>query len=199
MQETNPAQYIFNTHVEAEEAIRSLGRSGFDVKNLSLIGKGYHSEEHPIGFYTVGDRIKTWGGLGAFWGGIWGLLLAPAVFVLPGLGVVAMAGPIVAALVGALEGAVVVGGVSGIVAAMTRIGVPKDQVVKYETALKADKYVLLVHGDASDIAKASSFLSRAKESESEKAAVTAVERAAPNSHGGTMRPSAGGETRSLPV
>jgi hypothetical protein len=195
MQQTNPAQYIFNTHAEAEEAIRSLCRSGFDVKNLSLIGKGYHSEEHPIGFYTVGDRIKTWGGLGAFWGGMWGLLLAPAVFVLPGLGVVAMAGPIVAALVGALEGAVVVGGVSGIVAAMTRIGVPKDQVVKYETALKADKYVLLVHGDASDIAKAGSFLGRAKESESEKAAVTAVERAAPHSLGVNNRPSDGSMAR----
>lgn len=174
MQKLNPAQYIFNTHVEAEEAIRSLGQAGFDVKNLSLIGKGYHSEEHPVGFYTLGDRIKTWGGLGAFWGGIWGLLLAPAVFILPGLGVVAMAGPIVAALVGALEGAVVVGGVSGLVAAMTQLGVPKDQVVKYETALKADKYVLLVHGDSSDVAKASSLLSRATVWEPAKEAVTAV-------------------------
>jgi hypothetical protein len=41
MQETNPSQYIFNTHIDAEEAIRSLGKSGFDVKKLSLIGKGY--------------------------------------------------------------------------------------------------------------------------------------------------------------
>jgi hypothetical protein len=199
MQEINPGQYIFNSHVEAEEAIRSLGKSGFDVKKLSLIGKGYHSEEHPIGFYTMGDKIKSWGGVGAFWGGIWGLLLAPAVFVLPGLGLVAMAGPVVAALVSAIEGAVVVGGVSGLVAAMTQLGVPKDQVIKYETALKADKYVLLVHGDSSDIAEASSILGRSKESEAERAAVTAVQRAAPDSHGGTMRPSNGGETRSLPA
>jgi len=195
MQEINPAQYIFNSHVEAEEAIRSLGKSGFDVKKLSLIGKGYHSEEHPIGFYTMGDKIKSWGGVGAFWGGIWGLLLAPAVFVLPGLGVVAMAGPIVAALVGAIEGAVVVGGVSGLVAALTQLGVPKDQVVKYESALKADKYVLLVHGDSSDIAKASSFLTRTRESESEKAAVNAVQRAAPLSMGLNTRQSEGNMAR----
>ena len=71
---------------------------------MSLVGKGYHSEEHPVGFYTVGDRIKTWGGIGAFWGDIWGLLLAPAVFFLPGLGLMAMAGPVVTALVSALEG-----------------------------------------------------------------------------------------------
>jgi hypothetical protein len=80
MEKTNNPCYVFNTHAEAEEAIQLLSRSGVDVKTLSLVGKGYHSEEHPIGFYTAGDRIRSWGGTGAFWGGIWGLLLAPAVF-----------------------------------------------------------------------------------------------------------------------
>lgn len=150
--------YVFNTHPEAEKAIQSLSRSGFDVKKLSLVGKGYHTEEHPIGFYTIGDRIKTWGGAGAFWGGIWGLLLAPAVFFLPGLGVIAMAGPIVSALVGALEGAVVVGGLSALGGALTEIGLSKEHVIKYETALKADKYVLMVHGSAAEVAKAHAVL-----------------------------------------
>jgi hypothetical protein len=40
---------VFNTHAEADSAIRSLSKSGFDVKKLSLVGKGYHSEERPIG------------------------------------------------------------------------------------------------------------------------------------------------------
>jgi hypothetical protein len=162
MEKVDSSVYVFNTHVEAEEAIRSLSRSGFDVKKLSLVGKGYHSEEHPVGFYTVGDRIKSWGGIGAFWGGVWGLLLAPAVFFLPGLGLMAMAGPVVAVLVGALEGAVVVGGLSALGAALTVIGVPKDQVIKYETALKADKYVLMVHGSAEEVAKARSVLESSK-------------------------------------
>ena len=162
MEKKDSSVYVFNTHVEAEEAIQSLNRSGFDVKKLSLVGKGYHSEEHPVGFYTVGDRIKTWGGIGAFWGGIWGLLLAPAIFFLPGLGLMAMAGPVVSVLVGALEGAVVVGGLSALGAALTEIGVPKDQVIKYETALKADKYVLMVHGSDEEVAKARSVLEGSK-------------------------------------
>jgi hypothetical protein len=156
------AFFVFDTHAAAEEAIRTLGQSGFDMKKLSLVGKGYHSEEKPMGFYTAGDRIKAWGGTGAFWGGIWGLLLAPAVFVLPGLGVVGMAGPIVATLVGALEGAVVVGGLSALGAALTQIGVPKDQVIKYEAALKVDKYLLVVHGSAEDQEKARSVLAQVK-------------------------------------
>ncbi|MFZ6849382.1 DUF1269 domain-containing protein [Undibacterium sp. RuRC25W] len=158
MQNEQSAIHVFNTHNDAEEAIRSLGKSGFDVKKLSLIGKGYHSEEHPIGFYSTGDRIKSWGGVGAFWGGIWGLLVAPAVFVLPGVGLVAMAGPIVAMLVAALEGAALVGGISAIGGALSMIGVSKDELIKYDAAVKADKYVLIVHGDAADIDRAKNEL-----------------------------------------
>ena len=162
MQNENAPFFILNTHVEAEEAIKSLSRAGFDLKKLSLVGKGYHSEEHPLGFYTAGDRIKSWGGIGAFWGGIWGLLLAPAVFFIPGIGLLAMAGPVVATLVGALEGAVVVGGLSALGAALTQIGVPKDDVIKYETALKVDKYVLMVHGSAEELVRAHAVLAGAK-------------------------------------
>jgi hypothetical protein len=154
----NSSVYVFNTHLEAEAAIRLLSDAAIDVKQLSLIGKGYHSEEHPVGFYTTGDRIKTWGGIGAFWGGIWGLLLAPAVIFFPGLGLIAMAGPVAAELIGALEGAVVVGSLSALGAAMTRIGITSAHAIKYETALKADKYVLIVHGTVEEAAKARAVL-----------------------------------------
>lgn len=161
MSNPDSAFFVFDTHAAAEEAIRTLSQSSFDMKKLSLVGKGYHTEEKPMGFYTTGDRIKAWGSTGAFWGGIWGLLLAPAVFVLPGLGVVGMAGPFVATLIGALEGAVVVGGLSALGAALTQIGVPKDQVIKYEAALKVDKFLLVVHGSAEDQAQARRVLSQA--------------------------------------
>ncbi len=160
--EPDSAFFVFDTHTAAEGAIRTLGQSGFDLKQLSLVGKGYHSEEKPMGFYTTGDRVKAWGGTGAFWGGIWGLLMAPAMFIFPGIGVVGMAGPLVAALVSALEGAVVVGGLSALGAALTQVGVPKDQVIKYEAALKVDKYLLVVHGNSADQAKARSVLAQAQ-------------------------------------
>jgi hypothetical protein len=162
MDANDSSVYLFNTHAEADDAIRLLDRAGFDMKKLSLIGKGYHSDEHPVGFYTAGDRIKIWGGVGAFWGGIWGLLFAPAIFLLPGVGLIAMAGPIVATLVAGLEGAVVVGGLSALGAALYTVGIPKTQIIKYEKALKADKYLLVVHGDAEEVAKARSMLATAR-------------------------------------
>lgn len=158
MEEHDSLICVSNSHSEADAAIRSLNSSGFDVKKLSLIGKGYHSEEHPIGFYTAADKMRAWGGVGAFWGGIWGLILAPAAFVLPGVGILAMGGPVVAALFAALEGAVLFGGASAIGAALTTIGIPKNLIVKYESALKAEKYVLILHGDSTEVAKARSVL-----------------------------------------
>ena len=152
--------YLFDTHEDAEKAIRSLSDAGFDMTGLSLVGKGCHTEERAMGFYGAGDRIKSWGGRGAFWGSLWGLLFSPAVFILPGIGLLALAGPIVVALVSALEGAVVVGSLSALGAAMMQIGVPKEQAIKYETALKVDKYVLLIHGTAAEAAHARAVLSR---------------------------------------
>ena len=161
MDQEPSAVYVFHTHAQAEDAIRALGSSGFDVKKLSLVGKGYHSEEHPVGFYTAGDRIKSWGGTGAFWGGIWGLLLAPAVFFIPGMGLMAFAGPLVSALLGALEGAVVVGGLSAVGAALTQTGVSRELAIRYETDLKADRYLLIVHGSAHDLEQARGALKTA--------------------------------------
>ena len=150
--------FIFATHQEAETALQTLGRAGIDLKTLSLLGKGYHSEEHPTGFYTVGDKMKAWGATGAFWGGIWSLLLAPAVFFLPGIGVLAMAGPVVLTLVGVLEGAALVGGLSALGAALTRLGVPADAQIKYETALQVDQYVLVVHSSLEEVARVRELL-----------------------------------------
>jgi len=158
MSETNSAVAIYETHTQAEQAVKELQKSGFDMKKMSIVGKDYQTDEQVVGYYNTGDRMKYWGKMGAFWGGIWGLLFGAAVFVIPGLGSILVAGPLVAWIVGALEGAVVVGGLSALGAGLYSIGIPKDSVVKYETALKADKFLLLAHGTAEEVAKARDIL-----------------------------------------
>ena len=90
--------------------------------------------------------MKYWGKVGAFWGGFWGLLFGSAAFAIPGIGPILVAGPLVSWIVAGLEGAVVVGGVSALGAGLVSIGIPKDSVIKYEAALKTDKFLLIVHG-----------------------------------------------------
>lgn len=153
---------VYNTHTEAEAAVRELQKAGFDMKKLSIVGKDYHSEEHVVGYYNTGDRMKAWGKMGAFWGGLWGLLFGAAFFVVPGIGPIAVAGPLVGWIVSALEGAVMVGGLSAIGAGLFSIGIPKDSVIKYETQIKSDKFILVCHGTIEEMEKARSILENTK-------------------------------------
>jgi uncharacterized membrane protein len=84
---------IYNTHTEAEAAVKTLQKAGFDMKKLSIVGKDYHSEQHVVGYYNTADRMKAWGKMGAFWGGIWGLLFRAAFFVIPGIGPLVLGPP----------------------------------------------------------------------------------------------------------
>ncbi|MEP7153851.1 MAG: general stress protein [Nitrospira sp.] len=77
MNEQQAVVAIYNTHTEAEAAIKELKRAAFDIAKLSIVGKDYHTEEHVVGYYNTGERMKYWGKLGGFWGGVWAGVLAP--------------------------------------------------------------------------------------------------------------------------
>lgn len=160
MPEKNSVVAIFESHQRAEDAIRELQKSGFDMKKLSIIGKDYHTEENVVGYYNTGDRMKYWGKQGAFWGGFWGMLFGSAFFVMPGFGPLLVAGPLVVWIVGALEGAVVMGGLSALGAAMFSIGIPEDSILQYETQVKNGKLLLVAHGTADEVESAKEVLDR---------------------------------------
>ncbi len=146
-------------HSDAENAINLLKKHDFNIKKLAIVGRGYHTEDQVVGYYTTGDRMKHWGKLGAFWGGIWGLLVGSAFFLIPGVGPVMVAGSAVAWIVGGLESAVVVGGLSALGAGLFSIGIPKDSALKYESSVKAGKFVLIAHGTAEEAEAARRILS----------------------------------------
>jgi len=149
---------ICNTHTEADQAIKELQKSGYDMKKLSIVGKDYHTEEDVVGYYNTGDRMKKWGKIGAFWGSLWGILFGSAFFMIPGIGPIVMGGPLVGAIVGGLEGAITMGGLSALGAGLFSIGIPKDSIIKYEAAIKSDKYLIIAHGTADEVAKAKEIL-----------------------------------------
>src|SRR5208337_4914076 len=158
MTKNNSTVAIFKSHIEAEAAVKELQQAGFDMKKLSIVGRDYHTDENVVGYYNTEDRMKYWGKLGAFWGGFWGLLFGSAFFFVPGVGPLLFAGPIVSYIGGALEGAVVVGGLSALGAGLYGMGIPKDSILQYETAVKTDKYLLIVHGTAAQVETAKKLL-----------------------------------------
>lgn len=138
--------------------MKKLIASGFETKNLSVVGKGYHTDEKVVGFYNTGDRVKFWGTRGAFWGGFWGLLLGGLFMTIPLVGHVVVLGYLATVMLAGIENAIVVGGLSALGAALYSLGIPKDSVLAYETAVKADDFLVMVRGSADEMARAKTIL-----------------------------------------
>jgi len=158
MNEPNLAVAVYTTHAEAEEGVRKLQHAGFDMRLISIIGKDFRSEEHVTGWFNTGDRVRFFGRLGALWGGLAGLLTGSALIFVPVVGHLVVLGPLAEALVAGIEGAVLGGGASALIGALTGLGIPKDSVLRYETALKAERFLLAVNTDPAGVARAHAVL-----------------------------------------
>ncbi len=152
---------VFTDHGAAEAAIRKLAGAGFAMQNLSILGQGYHTEEKVTGFYSTGDRVRFWGRQGAIWGGLWGLFTAGMFLTIPAIGSLVVLGGFAATLLVAIENALVIGGLSALGAALYSMGVPRDSVLAYEAAVKADGFLVMAHGTEAEMAHARAILGTA--------------------------------------
>ena len=129
MTDTNAVIASYANHTAAEDAVKEVQKSGFDMKKLSIVGKDYHTDEHVVGYYNTGDRMKYWGKIGAFWGGFWGLLFGGLFMTIPLVGHVVVLGYLATVMLAGIENAIVVGGLSALGAALYSLGIPKDSVL----------------------------------------------------------------------
>ena len=60
MSKENSVVAVYLTHTEADKAVKELQRGGVDLHKLSIVGKGYHTDEQVVGYYNTGDRMKYW-------------------------------------------------------------------------------------------------------------------------------------------
>jgi hypothetical protein len=149
---------VFSEHQEADAAVKKLAHAGVTIENLSVIGKGYHSEEKIVGFYRAGDQIKFWGKRGAFWSSLWVLFDGGTSLTIPTIGHIMVLGYLAPIVVSAIDGAIMVGGLSALGAALYSAGIPRDSVVQYEQAVKADGFLVIVHGGVDELTRARAIL-----------------------------------------
>jgi hypothetical protein len=139
---------------DAEAALRLLLQKDFPMDRISLLGQAASSGDDPIGVYYsgIGERMKGWGKMGAFWGGLWGLVTGAAgMFLVPGVGPLLAAGPVVEALTGAAGGAAITGGVmagagaaSQLTVAVHRMGVPQERLEETRELLAGGCHLLML-------------------------------------------------------
>jgi hypothetical protein len=82
----------------------------------------------------------------------------------PAIGPVFVLGYLAGAAISAVEGAIVIGGLSAVGAALYSVGIPKDSVIAYETAIKADEFLVMAHGGAAETSLARAVLGSANAS-----------------------------------
>ena len=144
---------ICHTQAEAEAAMRALTHAAVHIKTLSVVGQDYRPAKHAGGDSRTADSMK-YGRMG-----------------ISGIGPVLIAGPLLGWVLGALEETVVTRGITAIGTALKNMGIPKNSVLSYETALRFGKFLLLVYGTAEEVAQAQHIMQMNR-------ARTSVERAA---------------------
>lgn len=136
---------IYANRQAAEDAIGNLRSAGFRSTDVSLLlpenpgTKDLAHEKHT----KAPEGAATGGFAGGIAGGVLGWLTGIGALMIPGLGPLIAAGPIVAALAGA--GAV--GALGGIVGALAGLGIPEYEARRYEGRIREGGVLLSVHCD----------------------------------------------------
>jgi uncharacterized membrane protein len=158
MADTHTIVTSFPSHIDAEKAVIELQSKGFDMEKLSIIGKDYRTTEQVRGFLSWKDTAKSGAAGGSYWGsfigGLFGILAGAGVLFIPGMAPIVIAGPVTGVLAGWLEGTLVGGAgaaaVGGLMGALGGLGIPENEVLKYETKIQSGEYMLLVTGSEHD-------------------------------------------------
>jgi hypothetical protein len=149
---------VYPDHPAAERALRQLHTEGFALGDLSIVGRDFQTSEEPIGFVSTADYATAGAKTGAWFGGLFGLVVGAAFLVLPGVGPIVVAGPLATAVVAGVEGALAGTALGSLAGALVGCGVPKDRALKYETQVKGGKFLVLVRGKPEVVTRARSLL-----------------------------------------
>lgn len=160
---------IFNSQSEAEKAARLVKDAGLRTSDISIIAKQDDTTEATIprgggagatgiatnpnaamGRTGINDNVSDGVVTGGVLGGLAGLLVGAGTMVVPGLGIVAAAGPITGLLSGAVTG--------GIVGGLVDLGIPEARGRQYENEIKQGKILWSMRTDENKVDEIQSIL-----------------------------------------
>lgn len=149
---SQPQSFIafYDAHAQAESDVVRLYEKGFDMKQFTIIAADLYTSEKALRYYNCTDAMKQWAISGAIYVGFWGLLFGFSTYQIPIIGPSLMQGWIGAIIAGIFM-ALVGAAVSAFFAALYCLTVRRPKKIKYETHVKAGKYMLLAQGTESQL------------------------------------------------
>ena len=145
---------VYKKFYDAEDAVRQLQKGGIPMEKVSIIGKDWQVRQDVQGFYTPSDAAKAGAVEGAWWGGLFGMLMGAGLFLMPVTGPLLVLGPLAGLVAGAVGGA----GLGALVSGLVAMGIPKDQAIKYQARLEAGEFLVVVNGTPQEVEKARQIL-----------------------------------------
>ena len=142
---------VFANPDNAEAVVEDMIKHDFPMDRVSILHKagGQGDDVLGIAYGDEKERFKVWGAEGALWGSLGGLLAGAAgLFLLPGIGPILIAGPLIDALAGGALGAGVMttgAAITHLTIALRRAGIPEDKLAILHQAIMDGKTVLIMH------------------------------------------------------
>lgn len=119
---------VFKSRDKAEEAVKEIRERGFRDSEINLIAKDDKSGQGKGRGTTMSADVSRGSAAGTVIGGAAGLLASAGALAIPGIGPIVAAGPIAAALSGAVTG--------GIAGGLIDWGIPEERGRHFEEKVK---------------------------------------------------------------
>jgi hypothetical protein len=152
---------VFESTEQAQAALDRLERGGFDLSKLSVIGKEEPSAAHQMGIAVAGAQARVWGQRSALWARLAETPVATALAWVPFIGYLAAVGPVACVLVGSRHPGPGAPQTSALERMLALAGIPPGEMRTYESALQGGQLLMLVHGGATDAARARQLMKSA--------------------------------------
>ncbi len=130
---------IFDRVNYAENAAREIKEQGLRSDDISILVKNGEETDNQNEKHRVNDNISNGTVTGGIIGGLAGLLIGAGLVAIPGLGIIAAAGPITGFIGGAATG--------GIVGGLVDLGIPEAEGKRYESDIREGKVVFSMKTD----------------------------------------------------
>ncbi len=150
--------FVFDSHRRVQDAIRAMKNAGCDLRKLSIVGKDCCSVDHSLNYCADSASQKTLAERIAFWHKMWTTLSGDAFLTISEIGPVLVAGPLTQPLIAAWTDLQFHEGLSPLQASLRSFHLPIKKIAEYEAALCDGEYLVLLHGDSADGAKARQIL-----------------------------------------
>ncbi len=142
---------VFDNPDAARIMVEEMIKRNFPMDQVSILHKAGGQGDDFLGIVYTNEkeRFKVWGTQGALWGSLGGLLAGAAgLLLLPGIGSVFIAGPLIDAIVGAAVGAGLMttgAAVTHLTIALRRLGIPEDKLEILHQAVMDGKILVLIN------------------------------------------------------